>query len=66
METPDPRSPTPPRYRLWHRASGRHKWRVAAAGEWAPDVLLAMNGVRGGEWMLIADGRDPNEREGGK
>jgi hypothetical protein len=51
-----------PRWRLWHRASGRHKWRVVAAGEWGPDVLRAMDGVHNGEWMMIDDNHDPNEK----
>jgi hypothetical protein len=57
---------TQPKYVLWHRPSGRHKWRVVAEGDHGATVLLAMDGYHNGEWMLIDDGHDPNvKRESG-
>lgn len=49
---------------LWHRASRRHKWRVVGRHEYGPAALALMDGIRGGEWMLIDDDRDPNQKPG--
>jgi hypothetical protein len=57
-----PHTDVRPRYRLWHRESRRHKWRVVAEADRGSTALEAMDAYHGGEWMLIDDGHDPNEK----
>lgn len=64
----DTDEPTPPLglHVLWHQASRRHKWRVVGSHDYGPTAigLIGTSGLKGGNWMLIDDGHDPNEGRG--
>lgn len=61
-----PRQPTlfpaEGQYVLWGRESPRHKWRAIGSADTAAEAwgLMDTAGIRGGDWILIADGSDPN------
>lgn len=48
-------------YTLWHRVSRRHKWRVVGtAATSAAAYALMPADTRHGDWIVTADGSDPN------
>lgn len=62
MNTTTPITEPVPAFVLWHRTTGRHKWRVIGARPTGAEALKLMDGIKAGDWMLIDDGRDPNTK----